>query len=451
MPSPPALAPEFSGRSGIVLERLQRLYPVLIDLSLGRLEALLDKLGHPERRLPPVIHVAGTNGKGSTCAHLRAIAEAAGLVVHATTSPHLIDVTERFRVAGRLVSEERLIATLEHIEAVNEGAPITVFEVLTACAFVLFVETPADIAIIEVGLGGRYDATNVLASPAVSVITSLSLDHEAFLGDTIAAIAAEKAGIVKPLRPAVTGRQPPEAMAVIEAEASRQDARLLRRDRDWTIEQHAGRLRYEDERGTLDLPLPGLPGPHQIDNAGLAVAAFRVAGLHLADAAFEGIAATRWPARMQRLHGTLAARLPADWELWLDGGHNPGAGAVLAQTLESWTDRPVHLLVGMKQSKNPAGFLAPLLPHATTLWAVAEPNQHLALPVEAIVAASGGQARPGPTVAEVLAHLTAEPQPAAPQPAAPQPAAPQPAARVLICGSLYLAGEVLKADGYTPD
>ncbi|WP_419731079.1 bifunctional folylpolyglutamate synthase/dihydrofolate synthase [Lichenicola sp.] len=436
----PAPLPEFTGRSGVVLERLQRLYPALIDLSLGRLEALLAKLDHPERRLPPVIHVAGTNGKGSTCANIRAIAEAAGLVVHATTSPHLVDVTERFRVAGRLVSEPVLVATLERIEAVNAGSPITVFEVLTACAFLLFAETPADLAVIEVGLGGRYDATNVLTAPAACAIASLSMDHEAFLGDTLPGIAHEKAGIIKPGRPVVTGRQPPEALAEIEAEAARQQAPLLLRDRDWSIEPAPpgsdAPLLYRDAHGTVALPLPGLDGPHQIDNAGLAVATLRASGLALPVTAFAGIARTTWPARMQRLHGRLAATLPSDWELWLDGGHNPGAGLALADTLRSWSDRPVHLLVGMKQSKDPAGFLAPLLGVADTIWAVSEPAQHLALPVAAIIEASGGVARPGPTVAEALARLvTADPRPG----------------RVLVCGSLYLAGVVLKADGWVAE
>ena len=439
-PAVQAPLPEFTGRSGVVLERLQRLYPVLIDLSLGRLDALLAKLDHPEQRLPPVIHVAGTNGKGSTCANVRAIAEAAGLVVHATTSPHLVDVTERFRIAGRLVDEPVLVATLERIEAINAGAPITVFEVLTACAFLLFAETPADLAVIEVGLGGRYDATNVLTGPAACAIASLSMDHETFLGDSLAGIAREKAGIIKPGRPIVTGRQPPEALAEIEAEAHRQQAPLLLRDRDWSIDPapsgSGAALLYRDRRGEFALPSPGLDGPHQVDNAGLAVATLRASGLTLPITAYAGIARTTWAARMQRLHGRLAATLPLDWELWLDGGHNPGAGLALAEALRSWSDRPLHLVVGMKQSKDPAGFLAPLLERADTIWAVSEPAQHLALPVATIVEASGGAARPGPSVAEALARLIMT---------APRPG------RVLVCGSLYLAGIVLKADGWTPE
>ncbi len=419
-----------------MLERLHRLYPALIDLSLGRLQGLLERLDHPERRLPPVVHVAGTNGKGSTCATLRAIAEAAGWRVHVTISPHLVDITERYRIAGHLVSDAELTSVLEEIERVNQGEAITVFEVLTAAGFLLFSRHPADLAIIEVGLGGRYDATNVLPTAAASVITAISMDHEAFLGETIEAIAAEKAGIIKHRVPVVTGHQPASVLAVLEAEAACQVARLLRRDRDWRIAPAGDGLRYEDGAGTLSLPASALRGPHQVENAGLAVAALRATGLQVPDRAWAGIASTTWPARMQRLSGTLAARLPAGWELWLDGGHNPGAGLALGAVLASWHDRPIDLVIGMKQSKDAGGFLRPLLDHARTVRAVAEPHQHLALPVEAIIEASGGRARSGPTVAEALAAIVRE---------SPEPG------RILICGSLYLAGEVLKADGWRPD
>ncbi|MFT9016860.1 MAG: folylpolyglutamate synthase/dihydrofolate synthase family protein [Acetobacter sp.] len=460
---------EFTGRPGEVLERLNRLYPALIDLSLDRLKALLARLGHPEDRLPPVIHVAGTNGKGSTCATLRAIAEAAGWRVHVMTSPHLVDVTERFRIAGRLVSETELVATLEDIERVNAGAPITVFEVLTAAGFVLFARHPADLAIIEVGLGGRCDATNVLRRVAACVVTSISRDHEAFLGETLGAIAMEKAGIFKPGVPAVTGVQPPEVMAVLKAEALRVGTPLACRGEDWTIspvqpgspdsdsaqgsgtQVHGARvngarindvqgsgatrpgLLLRDARGTLSLPAPALPGPWQVENAGLAVEALRLSGLSVPEAGWQGVGRVSWPARMQRLHGALAAMLPQGWELWLDGGHNPGAGAALAQALRDWSDRPVHLLVGMKQTKDASGFLGPVLPYATDIWAICEPEQHLALPVESIVAASGGKAHVGPTLARALGALAAE------------QGGP---ARVLICGSLYLAGVALKQDGW---
>ena len=404
-----------------IVERLHGLHPRLIDLSLWRLQRLLAQLGHPERRLPPVIHVAGTNGKGSTCAFVRAIAEHAGLRTHVYTSPHLVRFNERFRIAGRLVSDDALAAALERIERVNGGAPITVFEVITAAAFALFAAEPADLCVLEVGLGGRGDATNVV-TPSACAVTSISLDHREMLGDTLALIAAEKAGIFKPGVPAVTGAQPAVVLAALDAAGP-----VRARGRDWWVGPDGAGLRYADAAGELVLPAPSLPGAHQIDNAGIAVAAIRAARLGVTD--YAGLAGAHWPARMQRLHGRLAALAPGR-EVWLDGGHNPGAGEMLAAHIAGWG--PTHLIVGMKQSKDTAEFLRPLLPHAASLWAVAEPDQHQALPVEAIVAASGGLARPGPTVADALRSLGSMP------------------GRALICGSLYLAGEVLKADGQEP-
>jgi dihydrofolate synthase/folylpolyglutamate synthase len=406
-----------------IIARLHGLHPRLIDLSLDRLLRLLAQLGHPERRLPPVIHVAGTNGKGSTCAFLRAIAEAAGLRTHVYTSPHLVRFNERFRIAGQLVGDDELAATLDRIEAVNAGAPITVFEVITAAAFVLFAAHPADLCILEVGLGGRGDATNVI-TPLACAITSISLDHREMLGDTLALIAAEKAGIMKPGVPTVTGAQAAEVLAVLDAHGP-----VLARGRDWWVEPAGEGLRYTDAAGATLLPPPGLLGAHQVDNAGIAVATIRAARVGVA--AYDGLGRAAWPARLQRLHGSVAAMAPGR-EVWLDGGHNPGAGEVLAAVLDGWPG-PTHLIVGMKQAKDTAEFLRPLLPRASSLWAVAEPGQHQALPVEAIVAASGGTARPGPTVAEALRKLDGVP------------------GRVLICGSLYLAGEVLKADGVAPE
>ncbi len=419
------------GRIDATIERLHALYPKLIDLSLERVQRLLALLGHPERALPPVIHVAGTNGKGSTCAFLRAIGEAAGLRVHVTISPHLIELRERFRIAGELVSDETLAATLEEIEAVNAGGAVTVFEALVAAGLLLFARTPADLCVVEVGLGGRFDATNVFEAPAACAVTSISLDHQDFLGNRIDRIAWEKAGIMKPGRPVATGRQHADAAGVLRACAAETGAILLERGRDWDIGEHENGLRFTDAHGTLDLPWPSLLGPHQFDNAGIAVAALRASGVGLPNAAYAGIASAVWPGRLQLLRGRLAARLPEDMELWLDGGHNEGAGVVLADHLRAWAGRPVHLVVGMKQSKDAGGFLAPLLPHAASIWAVREPGQHLALPVETIVAASGCVARVGPNVAGALAGIASLGQ----------------GGRVLICGSLYLAGEVLKADG----
>jgi dihydrofolate synthase/folylpolyglutamate synthase len=424
-----------SGQAAAILARLQTLYPALIDLSLGRVARLLAALGDPQRSLPPVIHVAGTNGKGSTCAFLRAVGEAAGWRVHVSTSPHLVRLNERFRVAGALVDDAALVEVLGEIERVNAGAPVTVFEVLTAAAYLLFARSPADLCVVEVGLGGRFDATNVLPAPAACAITSLSLDHQDFLGDRLDRIAWEKAGIMKPGRPVVTGAQAPEAMAVLRDCAAETGAVLRVRGEDWEARAESGGLRFQDAAGVLELPLPGLQGTHQLENAGIAVAALRASGLAVPGAAYGGIAAARWPARMQRLRGALAAALPDGFELWLDGGHNEAAGEMLAAHLAAhWGGRPAYLLVGMKAGKNVAGFLRPLVARADRLWAVREPGQHLALSVAEVIAASGGVALAGPDIRGALAQL--------------QGLLP---GRVLICGSLYLAGEALTLDGSLPD
>ena len=415
-----------------VLARLTALHPRLMDLSLDRLIGLLAKLGNPEKRLPPVIHVAGTNGKGSTCAFLRAIGEAAGLRVHVFTSPHLVRFNERFRVAGSIVSDAVLNATMEHVEAVNANTPITLFEVITAAAFEMFAAEPAELCVLEVGLGGRGDATNVIPPPAATAITSISMDHKELLGDTLAIIAGEKAGIMKPAVPVAIGAQPDAVTAVLLDHAARVGAPAWLRGREWAIEPLASGFRYTDGQGTLTLVPPALPGAHQLDNAGIAIAALRASRLPVPEAAFgSGLANAEWPARLQRLSGRLAALLPPDWELWLDGGHNPGAGVALGEHLRGWSGRPVHVIVGLNQAKDGAGFLRPLLPFATTVWAIAEAGQHAAMPVQGVIAASGGVARSGPTLADALRALKRTGGPA----------------RVLICGSLYLAGEVLKADG----
>ena len=410
-----------------IATRLERLHPRLIDLSLDRLRNLLARLDNPERRLPPVIHIAGTNGKGSTCAFIRAMCEASGLRVHVYTSPHLVRFNERIRVAGALVPDDDLVATMEQIERINDNAPITVFEVITATAFDLFARTPADVCVLEVGLGGRGDATNVIDAAAACGITSISLDHRELLGVTVEIIAGEKAGIMKPGVPVAIGSQPGNVRRVLLDHAAAVGAPVMLRGRDWDIAQNSDGFRYLDLSGVIDAPAPSLPGLFQQDNAGIAITALRAT--HLPHDV-SGLTRTEWPARLQRLYGRLAGLLPSGWELWLDGGHNPGAGVVLAEHLRGWSDRPVHLVVGMKQAKDSAEFLRPLLPVAETVWAVREPDQHSALPVEAIIAASGGIARPGPRVADALRAVARAEYPG----------------RVLICGSLYLAGEVLKLD-----
>ncbi len=422
------------GEAAAILGRLQALYPQLIDLSLGRVSRLLAALGDPQLRLPPVIHVAGTNGKGSTCAFLRAIGEAAGWRVHVATSPHLVRLNERFRIAGSLVGDAELISMLGEIERINAGAPITVFEVLTAAAYLLFARHPAELCVIEVGLGGRFDATNVIPAPSACVITSLSLDHQDFLGSTLDRIAWEKAGIIKAARPVVTGYQAGEALAVLRQEARALSAPLLVRGQHWEVSAQADGMLYQDGEGSLALPRPGLAGAHQIENAGLAVAALRAAGLSPAASAYGAVQGATWPARLQRLQGRLASHLPPGFSLWLDGGHNQAAGEILAAHIRHrWPDRPAYLLVGMKQGKDAASFIAPLLGVAAAVWAVREPGQHLALSIDDVIDASRGAARPGGTIQGALAQVAAE--------------AP---GRVLICGSLYLAGEALKLDGTPP-
>jgi dihydrofolate synthase / folylpolyglutamate synthase len=420
-----------------VLERLARLHPKLIDLSLGRIERLLAALGNPQDGLPPVVHVAGTKGKGSTVATMRACLEAAGYCVHAYTSPHLVRFHERIRLAGRLIDEEQLTSFLGECERANRDAPITFFEITTAAAFLAFARTPADIVLLEVGLGGRLDATNVVRRPAVTAITPVSLDHQAFLGDTVAAIAGEKAGILKPGVTAVIAPQPSEAAAAIRARAAAVSAPLYRAGHEWRC-QHTGEgMRYAGERWRLDLPLPSLIGAHQIVNAGAAIACLeQLSGFDIPTRAIaDGLRHIDWPARLQLLQrGPLVEAAPSDWELWLDGGHNPLAGEILGDVAAGWRDRPLYLVVGMMNTKDAAGFIAPLAKHARALWAVTIPGEKNALPAEAIAAAAGSVGLGAQTAESVLAAIRDIPM-------------RDGNGRVLICGSLYFAGSVLAENG----
>jgi dihydrofolate synthase / folylpolyglutamate synthase len=406
----------------------------LIDLSLDRVLRLLDALGNPQDRLPPVIHVAGTNGKGSTLAFLRAFLEAAGLSVHVYTSPHLVQFNERIRVAGRLIDEAALVALLEEVERVNAGAPITFFEITTALAFLAFARHPADATLIETGLGGRFDATNVVARPAVTAITPVSLDHQHFLGDTVAKIAFEKAGILKPGAPAVIAPQTAEAQSVIEARARAVGAPLFRYGVEWDCGPDGAGLLYRGRR-TLGLPPPGLPGRHQFDNAGTALACLDcLPDIAVGeDALARGMTQVAWPARLQHLRqGPLVEALPADCELWLDGAHNQAGGAALGAVAAGWRDRSLRLVFGMIATHDPAGFLPPLAPYVASMQTVAIPGEPNARPADALAAAAracGITAAPASGIAAAVA------------------AAAAPGARVLICGSLYLAGRVLAENG----
>lgn len=419
--------------SDAVLQRMMTLHPKVIDLTLGRVHRLLAALGNPERHIPPVIHIAGTNGKGSTLAMIRAGLEATGAVTHAYTSPHLARFHERIRLAGELISEAALTALLDECVSVNGPDEITFFEITTCAALLAFARTPADWTLLEVGLGGRLDATNVVDKPRLTIITPVSLDHQAFLGDTVAAIAAEKAGIIKRGVPVIVGTQTEAGLAVIEARAARLGAPVLAFGQHWHALEDRGRLIFQDDNGLLDLPLPNLPGPHQIQNAGAALMALRHLGL--GEVACEA-AVTRaiWPARMQRLKtGPLAASAPGA-ELWLDGGHNPAGGEAVAATLARMPRRATYLICGMLNTKDVRGYMEPLAPHAQRLHAISIPGEKNTLPAEVTrdaALAAGLDAVTAGSVQEALSAILAT----------------APKARVLICGSLYLAGSVLRENG----
>ncbi|MFC2966932.1 bifunctional folylpolyglutamate synthase/dihydrofolate synthase [Acidimangrovimonas pyrenivorans] len=412
---------------------MMALHPKIIDLTLDRVWRLLGALDNPETRLPPVIHLAGTNGKGSTQAMIRAGLEAAGKKVHAYTSPHLARFHERIRLAGELISEPDLARLLDECERANDGAPITYFEITTVAALLAFARTPADYTLLETGLGGRLDATNVVDRPALTIITPVSIDHQQFLGETLQEIAGEKAGILKRGVPCVVGPQEDAALEVIEARATRLGAPLLVHGQHWHVTTENGRLIFQDETGLLDLPLPNLPGPHQVQNAGAALAALRYLGCDAA-ACEAAVTQAYWPARMQRLrHGPLVEAAPGA-EIWLDGGHNPAGGEAVAATLAGLPKRPTYLICGMLNTKDVTGYMRPLAPHVARLTAVSIPGEQNTLPAEATRAAAAAVGIAADTAENAAAALAAI-------------AKTEPQARVLICGSLYLAGTILRENG----
>ena len=432
-----------------VIARLSTLHPNRIDLGLDRMHRLLEQLDHPERKLPPVIHVAGTNGKGSTVAYLRAMLEAAGLRVHAYTSPYLVRINECFRLGraggGVLVSDDELLAALEHCERTNAGAPLTFFEAKTAAAFCLFAQHPADVLLLEVGLGGRLDSTNVIEAPLASVVASISMDHTEFLGDSLTAIAGEKAAIIKRNVPVISAEQPREVMAVIEQQAKRLRAPLFAAGEGWHVNVECGRLVYQDERGLMDLAAPKLFGRHQFDNAGLAIATLRaIETFKVSSAAFEaGIVNAEWPARMQRLSsGVLADQGPPGCEIWLDGGHNAAGGRVAAAALgdlEERVSRPLVIIAGMMANKDANAFLANFAGLTRHIIALQIPHQDNAMPPERLADAARGLGMRFEICESIEAALRALTRLAYEVPP-----------RILITGSLYLAGHVLKINGTPP-
>jgi dihydrofolate synthase/folylpolyglutamate synthase len=428
-------------RTDAILQRLTTLYPKFMDLQLDRQRRLLADLGHPEARLPPVIHVAGTNGKGSTIAYLRAMLEAAGKRVHVFTSPHLVRFNERIRLAGTLVGTRRLNDALEEVERVNAGRPITQFEITTSAALKLFAETPADFLLLEVGLGGDFDSTNVIDHPLGAIITPVDFDHQKWLGYTIPEIASHKAGILKRGAPAVIGRQREEGLLEIERAARALGVTPFVQGRDYDGYPQAGRLVYQDEDGLLDLPPPALVGHHQFDNAALAVAAVRHFKLPVNETQIaEGLRTVVWPARIQPLRGRLRDMLSASSELWLDGAHNAHGAAALALSLEEMNAarrKPLVLIVGMMNTRPPADFLAAfeaMAPKVLTLTIPGEPNAHPAGFIAEEAVRAGFDAKP---CRSLLPALRGD--------------ARVEGARVVICGSLYLAGDVLARNGTPPD
>jgi dihydrofolate synthase/folylpolyglutamate synthase len=429
----------------VIVSRLNALHPKRIDLSLDRIERLLAALDHPEKKLPPVIHVGGTNGKGSTVAFLRAILEAADLRVHAYTSPHLVRFNERFRLSGELVSDAELSAALEECERANGGEPITVFEITTAAGMLLFSRHPADVLLLEVGLGGRLDATNVIEAPMATIVTPVSIDHIDFLGETLEKIATEKAGIFKRNTPAIIAAQNRDVLSVLERQAARLSAPVTIAGENWTATEERGRLVYQDDNGLLDLPAPKLYGRHQFENAGLAIAALRaLPQLKIAPAAFEaGMTKADWPARLHRLSaGRLVDLVPPGSELWLDGGHNPDGGRAVAAALadlEERVSRPLVLIVGMLLTKDSGGFLRNFSGLARRLIAVPVAVSEKAMSAEAVADAARAVDIPATsrtTIDEALdtvRKLDLDPPP-----------------RILITGSLYLAGDVLRENGTLP-
>ncbi|MEH3037509.1 MAG: bifunctional folylpolyglutamate synthase/dihydrofolate synthase [Sphingomonas adhaesiva] len=422
------------------LDRLWSLSPGADVLGLARITRLLARLGDPHLALPPVFHVAGTNGKGSTCACLRAALEAAGLRVHAYTSPHLVRFNERIRLAGRLIEDAALATLLAEVLDAGGDIGASFFEVTTAAAFLAFARTPADACVIEVGLGGRLDATNVIASPAACGIAALGIDHQAFLGNTLAQIAVEKAGIAKPGVPLLTMRYAPDIAARVSDAATRAGARILAEGTAWHVAEGDGRVRYHDAAGALDLPLPALPGAHQAENLGLAVAMLRhQRAVRVPDSALAAATTARWPARLQRLRpGPLTAPLGAR-PVWLDGGHNPSAGEAIARSLGRLLpdDTPLDVILGMLANKDPAGLLAPFAPRIATLTAIPVPghDHHAPDDLAALAAALG-----------IAATTTAADAAAAIDALSRGPSHP-----VLVLGSLYLAGRVLAANDELPD
>ncbi len=449
----------YKTNSDIILSRLMELHPKLIDLSLDRTFDLLKRMGNPQNKLPPVVHVAGTNGKGSTIAFLRAICEAAGLSVHVYTSPHLVKFHERIRLAGELISENYLMELLEYCEDINQGEAITYFEITTCAAFKAFCDNQADIILLETGLGGRLDSTNVIDDPAISIITPISMDHTQFLGDSIESIAAEKAEIQKYMRPSIIGKQDQNAAKILQQIANRKTAQQMRYGIEWSIEKTTTNndndndndndscyMRYSDNDHMVDLPKPSLLGTHQIENAGMAIAAaleLRSQGFNIPNNALKyGIANAQWPARMQHLNnGPIVEKFGKDWNIWLDGGHNAAAGIAISDMIKTWVDYPLYIVFGMLNTKAAGDFLTPIAPYIKSAVAIQIPNEENSLTANqaAKFAKDNNISCETANSIDQAADILLRNHEKYIQETGNKMIKP----RLLICGSLYLAGIIL--------
>ncbi len=434
-----------ASRVDALIDKLAEIHPKGFDLSLGRILTLLEKLGNPHLRIPPAIHIAGTNGKGSTLAFARAILEAEGYKVHVHISPHLVNWNERYRLSGELVDDETLARAIERVTEANDGKPITIFEIMSAVMFVLFSEHEADFSLVEVGLGGRADATNVLQNPQVCAIAPISMDHQSYLGDTLAKIAFEKAGIIKNACPVVIGVQPDEVREVLETVATQNSAPVLISGQDFDFYRDATGFVYQDTDGLLDLPLPRLNGDHQLGNAALAIAAIRAGDIEVSDRSIEaGMKSVAWPGRLERLPaGAITAAFAPNTVIWIDGGHNPAAGEVIAAELlrqNAGVSRRFLLVCGMINTKEPVGYFRPFTKLETQVITVPVAMSEAGIPPDELAASArnaGLNASSALSLEDGICQVA-------------ETAEQSPELEVIFCGSLYMVGEVLGLNGTVP-
>ena len=415
----------------LILHRIMKLHPKIIDLKLDRVQNLLKKLGNPEKKLPPIIHIAGTNGKGSTQAIIKSGLEADGKIVHAYTSPHLLRFNDRINLAGEAISEHHLNEILEECCQLNDGLPITYFEITTVAAILAFSKVKADYCILEVGLGGRYDATNIIDRPELCIITPISLDHQKLLGETIEEIAFEKAGILKNKSVCFVGKQEPKALKVIKNVANQTNSMLRVYNEDWVVKENIKNFYFKDNKGSFSLPLPALVGSHQVYNAGIAVAALRYLGVSSSSVLKNSMRNVVWPGRMQRIVSGPLTKITNNLEIWLDGGHNAAAGQALAEVLKLLPPMRTILICGMLNTKDAFGYMINFKGIVAEVIAIPVPNEVATLTAEETsnyAIKAGLKSSHAQNIEDALNRAVSDQTPS----------------RIVICGSLYLAGFILR-------